>query len=183
MYVVPNLRTLYLRSLFSFFTSNLSAKCCCFGKLLDIYSLSFTRQGHAVSVNIFCLCGDSIKWLSSPIMRGTIPKHYVNMRYGDIVCFTVFKRRVCFALKWVSSWLQLWLTFKLMVSVVEWFMGFCPVGWQKRSIPMSAKQQILVLKLTKRLTHIDYYILRARYRFYSRVFNTILRTSEWAIWY
>ena len=35
--------------------------------------------------------------------------------------------------------------------------------------------------------HIDYYMLRAWYRFYSRVFNTIPRTSEssseWAIWY
>ena len=35
--------------------------------------------------------------------------------------------------------------------------------------------------------HIDYYMLRAWYRFYSRVFNTISRTnepsSEWTIWY
>ena len=86
-----------LRSLFSFFTSKLSAKCCFCGKLFDIDSLSFTRQGHAVSVNMSCLCGDSIKWLSSPIMGGTIPKYYVNMRYCDIVCFTIFKHRVCLA--------------------------------------------------------------------------------------
>ena len=35
--------------------------------------------------------------------------------------------------------------------------------------------------------YIDYYMLRAWYRFYSRVFNTISRTceltSEWAVWY
>ena len=31
--------------------------------------------------------------------------------------------------------------------------------------------------------NIDYYMLRAWYRFYSRVFNTISRTSEWAVWY
>ena len=49
----------------------------------------------------------------------------------------------------------LWLMFKVMVSVVEWFMGFCPVGWQKHSIPVSAKQQILVLKVTKRLTQVS----------------------------
>ena len=35
--------------------------------------------------------------------------------------------------------------------------------------------------------YIDYYMLRARYRFYSRVFNTTSPTSEssseWAVWY
>ena len=35
----------------------------------------------------------------------------------------------------------------------------------------------------RRQINIDYYMLRAWYRFYSRVFNTISRTSEWAIWY
>ena len=37
------------------------------------------------------------------------------------------------------------------------------------------------------IKYIDYYMLRAWYRFYSRVFNTISRTSEssseWAVWY
>ncbi|XP_068684450.1 uncharacterized protein [Montipora foliosa] len=77
-----------LRSLFSFFTSKLSAKCCFCGKLFDIDTLSFTRQGHEVSVNMSCLCGGSIKWLSSPIMGGTIPKYYVNMRmiHGVLSC-------------------------------------------------------------------------------------------------
>ena len=28
----------------------------------------------------FCVCGDSFKWLSSPIMGGSTPKYYVNMR-------------------------------------------------------------------------------------------------------
>ena len=78
-----------LRSLFSFFTAKLMAKCCFCGKDYDAESLSFKRQGHAVSVNMSCLCGDSMKWLSSPIMGGPIPKYYVNMRYVDIVHFTV----------------------------------------------------------------------------------------------
>ena len=42
-------------------------------------------------------------------------------------------------------------------------------------------------KLNKRIEHIDYYKLRAWYRFYSRVFNTMSRTSEssseWVVWY
>ena len=79
-----------LRSLFSFFAAKLKAKCCFCGKEYDEESLSFKRQGHAVSVNMSCLCGDSIKWLSSPIIGGPIPKYYVNMRYVDIVHFTVF---------------------------------------------------------------------------------------------
>ena len=78
-----------LRSLFSLFADKLQAKCCFCGKEYDAESLSFKRQGHAVSVNMSCLCGDSIKWLSSPIMGGPIPKYYVNMRYVDIVHFTV----------------------------------------------------------------------------------------------
>ena len=78
-----------LRSLFSFFAAKLKAQCCFCGKKYDEESLSFKRQGHAVSVNMSCLCGDSIKWLSSPIMGGPIPKYYVNMRYIDIVNFTV----------------------------------------------------------------------------------------------
>ena len=77
-----------LRSLFSFFADKLMAKCCFCDKAYDAESLSFTRQGHAVSVNMSCLCGDSIKWLSSPIMGGPTPKYYVNMRYVDIVYFT-----------------------------------------------------------------------------------------------
>ena len=78
-----------LRSLFSFFAAKLKAQCCFCGKKYDEESLSFKRQGHAVSVNMSCLCGDSIKWLSSPIMGGPIPKYYVYMRYIDIVNFTV----------------------------------------------------------------------------------------------
>ena len=78
-----------LCSLFSLFADKLQAKCCFCGKEYDAESLSFKRQGHAVSVNMSCLCGDSIKWLSSPIMGGPIPKYYVNMRYVDIVHFTV----------------------------------------------------------------------------------------------
>ena len=78
-----------LRSLFSFFAAEPKAKCCFCGKGYDEESLSFKRQGHAVSVDMSCLCGDSIKWLSSPIMGGPIPKYYMNMRYVDIVHFTV----------------------------------------------------------------------------------------------
>ena len=69
-----------LRTLFSFFATDLLAKCCFCSNLLQPDSLSFNRQGHAVSINIFCMCGDSIKWLSSPIMGGSTPKYYVNMR-------------------------------------------------------------------------------------------------------
>ena len=69
-----------LRSLFSFFASNLSAKCFFCSMPFGMNSLSFKRQGHAVSVNMSCLCGDSVKWFSSPIMGGSIQKHYVNMR-------------------------------------------------------------------------------------------------------
>ena len=69
-----------LRKLFSFFATDLLAKCCFCGNLLQSDSISFNRQGHAVSINIFCMCGDSIKWLSSPIMGGSTPKYYVNMR-------------------------------------------------------------------------------------------------------
>ena len=47
-----------LHSLFSFFTVKLIAKCCFCGKDYDAESLSFKRQGHAVSVNMSCLCGD-----------------------------------------------------------------------------------------------------------------------------
>ena len=78
-----------LRSLFSFFTGKLMAKCCFCGKDFDAESVSFKRQGHAVSVNISCLCGDSMKWLSSPIMGGPKPKYYVNMRYVDIVHLSI----------------------------------------------------------------------------------------------
>ena len=78
-----------LRSLFSFFTGKLMAKCCFCGKDFDAESISFKRQGHAVSVSISCLCGDSMKWLSSPIMGGLIPKYYVNMRCVDIVHFSI----------------------------------------------------------------------------------------------
>lgn len=69
-----------LRTLFSFFSNSLSAKCCYCGKPLDSDSISFSRQSHTVSVRIFCMCGDSFKWLSSPIMGGSTPKYYVNMR-------------------------------------------------------------------------------------------------------
>ena len=61
------------------------------GKPLQPDSLSFNRQSHAVSVKIFCICGDSFKWLSSPIMGGSTPKYYVNMRYGDFDLISVFK--------------------------------------------------------------------------------------------
>ena len=71
-----------LRSLFSFFSLSLSAECCYCGKPLEPDSMSFNRQSHAVSVRISCVCGDSFKWLSSPIMGGSTPKYYVNMRYG-----------------------------------------------------------------------------------------------------
>lgn len=69
-----------LRTLFSFFSNSLSAKCCYCGKPLEPDSISFSRQSHAVSVEILCVCGDSFKWLSSPIMGGSTPKYYVNMR-------------------------------------------------------------------------------------------------------
>ena len=70
-----------LRSLFSFFSISLSAGCCDCGKPLEPDSISFNRQSHAVSVSISCICGDSFKWLSSPIMGGSTPKYYLNMRY------------------------------------------------------------------------------------------------------
>ena len=73
-----------LRTLFSFFSFTLLAKCSFCGKPLEPDSLSFNRQSHAVSVAIFFVCGDSFKWLSSPIMGGSTPKYYVNMRYDDL---------------------------------------------------------------------------------------------------
>ena len=46
---------------------------------------------------------------------------------------------------------------------------------------------VYVLKPPINAINIDYYMLRAWYRFYSRVFKTISRTSEssseWAVWY
>ena len=103
-------------------------------------NLFHSKGSHSVSVNMSCLFGDSIKWLSSPKMGGPIPKYYVNMRYvNNIVHFTVLhaefviKCRVCF-----ESSLQINLQvlisltfFKFSVYVVEWFMGFCPVACQK----------------------------------------------------
>ena len=50
-------------------------------------------------------------------------------------------------------------------------------------------RQLTTVELKMLVTgkNIDYYMLRAWYRFYSRVFNTLSRTSEfttaWAIWY
>ena len=43
-----------LRSLFSFFAAKLEVQCCFCGKRHDEESLSFKRQGHAVSVNMSC---------------------------------------------------------------------------------------------------------------------------------
>ena len=107
--------------MFSFFAAKLKAKCCFCGKEYDEDSLLFKRQGHAVSVNMSCLCDDSIKWLSSPIMGGPIPKYYVNMRYVAIVHFTVFHAE--FVLNQASI-----IICKFSVYVVEWFMGFCHVA-------------------------------------------------------
>ena len=71
-----------LCTLFSFFSDTLSTKCCYCGKPLDSDSLLFNKQSHVVSVTISCVCGDSFKWLSSPIMGGSPAKYYVNMRYS-----------------------------------------------------------------------------------------------------
>ena len=71
-----------LRTLFSFFCNKLSTLCCYCGKSLDCESLVFNRQSHAVSVTISWVGGDCFKWLSSPIMRGSPPKYYVNLRWA-----------------------------------------------------------------------------------------------------
>ena len=69
-----------LRSLFSFFSLNLSARCYFCGNPYQPDSLVFVRQGHATSVKLFCYCGDSLLWLSSPILGGNSQKYYVNLR-------------------------------------------------------------------------------------------------------
>ena len=68
------------RTLFSFFSNTLTTSCCYCGKPLACESLVFNRQSHVVSVTISCVGGDSFKWLSSPIMGGSPPKYYVNLR-------------------------------------------------------------------------------------------------------
>ena len=122
------------RSLFLFFTVKLMAKCCFCGKGYDAESLSFKRQGHAVSVNMSCLCGDSMKWSSSPIMGGAIPK-YVNMKYVDILHFSLLRAaEFCyympslFCIRLPNKLQVLIIMFKFSVYVIEWFMGFCPVA-------------------------------------------------------
>lgn len=65
------------------------AKCCFCGKDYDVEFFLFKWQGYVVFVNMFCLCGDSMKWLFFFIMGGSILKYYVNMRYVDIVYFIV----------------------------------------------------------------------------------------------
>ena len=45
--------------------------------------------------------------------------------------------------------------FKFSVYAVEWFMGFCPVAWQKPSTQVSAKLQILAQRVKKLLTQVD----------------------------
>ena len=69
-----------LRTLFSFFCNTLSTSCCYCGKPLDCESLVFNRQSYVVSVTISCVGGDSFKWLSFPIMGGSPPKCYVNLK-------------------------------------------------------------------------------------------------------
>ena len=71
-----------LRTLFSFFCNTLSTSCCYCGKPLYCESLVFNQQSHVVSVTISCVGGDSFKWLSSPIMGGSPPKYYVNLRWA-----------------------------------------------------------------------------------------------------
>ena len=45
-----------------------------------------------MSVNMCCLCGDSMKWLPSPIMGDRYQNnYYVNMRYVDILHFSVLR--------------------------------------------------------------------------------------------
>ena len=142
-----------LRSLFSFFTAKLKAKCCFCGKEYDAESISFRRQGHAVSVNMSCLCGDSIKWLSSPIMGGPTPKYYVNMRYVDIVHFTVYVLSLFWS-KPPTKFSSLNNNNNFSVYVVEWFMGFWPVAWQKPNILVSVKLHILAQRVKKLLTQV-----------------------------
>ncbi|CAH3139377.1 unnamed protein product [Pocillopora meandrina] len=57
-------------------------------KTLGCESLAFNRQSHVVSMTISCVGGDSFKWLSSPIMGGSPPKYYVNLRliHGVLSC-------------------------------------------------------------------------------------------------
>ena len=71
-----------LRTLFSFFCNTLSTSCCYCGKPLDCESLVFNRQSYVVSVTISCVGGDSFKWLSFPIMGGSPPKYYVNLKWA-----------------------------------------------------------------------------------------------------
>ena len=68
-----------LRTLF-FFSNTPTTSCCYCGKPLGCESLVFNRQSHEVSVTISCVGEDSFKWLSSPIMGGSPPKYYVNLR-------------------------------------------------------------------------------------------------------
>ena len=70
------------RTLFSFFSNTLTTSCFYCGKPLGCESLVFNRQSHVVSVTISCVGGDSFKWLSSPIMGGSPPKYYVNLRWA-----------------------------------------------------------------------------------------------------
>ena len=63
-----------------FFSVNLSARCYFCGNPYQPDSLFFQKQDHAASVKVFCSCGDSLLWLSSPILGGTSQKYYVNLR-------------------------------------------------------------------------------------------------------
>ena len=81
-----------LRSLFSFFFFLFR----CLQNVAIVENHSSLIPCHSIDrvmqcLKIFCICGDSFKWLSSPIMGGSTPKYYVNMRYGDFDLISVFK--------------------------------------------------------------------------------------------
>ena len=46
-----------------------------------------------MSVIIFCMCGDSFKWLSSPIMVGSTPK-YINEHEVGKLLLSVYKKKM-----------------------------------------------------------------------------------------
>lgn len=69
-----------LWTLQSFFWNTLSTNCCYCGKLLDCESVVFNWQTYVVSEKISCVNGDSFNLLSSPNMKESPPKYYVNLR-------------------------------------------------------------------------------------------------------
>ena len=91
----------------------------------------------------------------------------------------------------IFTWLWWWISHRIwnFDSTISFSLKQQPrnLSWSptlyNMTLPINNSKMFFVLKTV----YIDYYMLRAGYRFYSRVFNTISRTSEftseWAVWY